>query len=290
MHRRRAIGTGFAALDAQLPGGGLPAGAVIEVLSDGLGTGAWTLALRAAIHAVTHGQPISTDAKPASECRNVSLERLVIVDGQGDLYPPAVVAMGLPADRLMVIRPRQFMATRPGTSATRRVTGSGFSRWLSSHKQMNPQQADVCWAVQQVLGCRSVGAVVATGLILDDVHSRRLQLAAERSGALVVIVSPATHRNRHRPTFAGIQLRVEAMPVIRDPTSKAGNRPPWDSSVGVDVGVGYGFRRRCRVTVLKVREGRPVGPVVVDLSDETFDVPLHSVSADRAAAFRQIIA
>jgi protein ImuA len=175
-----------------------------------MGSGAATLALRTALNAAGN-----QDAS------------LVVVDCDGDFYPPAAAAMGLPVDRLVVIR-----------------TG---------------RAADAFWATEQALRCRSVGAVLATRLMLDEVRSRRLQLAAERSGGMALVLNPFK-KSTARHSFAAVRLLIEPLPVT-----------PRQSGM-----------RRFRVTVLKVREGMPVEPVILDTTDETFDVPLHPVSADRA--------
>ena len=266
--RSERIPTGFAALDGVLPHGGLPAGSVIEVLSDGLGIGARTLALRAARHAAA-----ISDVDELNSAKLLTLTKtVVVVDCDGDFYPPAAVAMGIPADRLLIVR----------------VSNS----------------ADAFWATDQALGCQAVGAVIATRLVLDDVRSRRLQLATEHSGGLALILAPsAGAAGRH--TFAAVQLLIEpvapdakrAWAITRHLTEP---RAPATDLVTPRRRSGFGLAapirarwfssfsdtevvRRCRITVLKVREGMPVEPVIVGLSDETFDVPLHPVPADRAA-------
>jgi len=84
---RRHVPTGIAPLDEALPGGGLPAGALVELLS-AEGGGAWSFACIAARAAARDGGFVAW------------------IDAAGDLYPPAAVALGLDPARLLVVRPR----------------------------------------------------------------------------------------------------------------------------------------------------------------------------------------
>ncbi len=89
-HRsERFVPTGLARLDRALPHGGLPGGAVTEILSPFDGVGATTLALRAAVAAAQRSRPV------------------VVVDTRGDFYPPAMWRLGMEVDRLLVIRVRR---------------------------------------------------------------------------------------------------------------------------------------------------------------------------------------
>ncbi len=258
--RGGCVPTGIGALDDALPQGGLPTGAVIEVLSGGLGIGAWTLAFRIAYR----------------EMPPVAMRPVVVVDCDGDFYPPAAVALGAPADRLLVVRARR--------------------------------QADAFWAADQALRCRAVGAVVATRLLLDGACSRRLQLAAEESGGVGLIVAPASAR---RHTFAEVQLLVE--PVLLEHRGgvawsrlrgheEVGSRHADVKHAHASVGmapegsaaswhlcptlINSGVARWFRITVLKLRGLKPAEPIIVGFPDESLDVPAHSVPADRASSDR----
>lgn len=250
-HRRnggalRFVPTGLAPLDEALPHGGLPAGAVTEVFSALDGGGAMTLACYAARAA-------------ASQTRTV-----VIVDTPGDFYPPAVWRLGILWDRLLVIRPRN--------------TGQAL------------------WAVDQALRCGAVAAVVAPIPRIDLAASRRLQLAAESGGGIGLLLRPvADHAglacqparqqagraswpaDRDR-SFAAVQMLVE--PVVVSLETSGGYEPGISrAEVGVNrlaraaraefVRIaGRGVTRLCRVTLLKVREGMPVEPFLVEVGHE----------------------
>ncbi len=286
-YRRRRRGvqkvrpTGLAPLDAVLPGGGLPAGTVTEILTAQPGVGALTLALRAAgncrpaLDATDRcqGFPIA-DFRFAVERPDQQAGTRIpsrpefhhppatfLVDACGDFYPPAALALGIDLRRLWVVRPRS--------------------------------EAEAFWAVDQALRCPAVGSVVAWFERLDDRASRRLQLAAETGGGLGLLLRPAGARER---SFAAVRMSVEPVANFRFPISdfrfemhlhrpaetldtiplrseRVGN---WESTTSV---------LPLRVTTLhliKVREGTPVGPIVVDLNHETGDVPVLPVPADRS--------
>ncbi|HEY3244366.1 MAG TPA: hypothetical protein VGM03_13555, partial [Phycisphaerae bacterium] len=189
--RQRVLATGLAPLDSVLPGGGLPVGAVTEILSDGLDVGALTLALRVAGVACLHvAQPrvgmFDLSREPA--CLPVAARResppradrpaadmppaaLFFVDTCSDFYPPAALTLGIDLNRLWVVRPRC--------------------------------PADAFWAVDQALRCPAVGAVIAPLEKLDDRASRRLQLSAEAGGGLGLLLRPARAPDK---SFAAIRI------------------------------------------------------------------------------------
>jgi protein ImuA len=119
--------------------------------------------------------------------------------------------------------------------------------------------ADALWACEQMLRCQAVAAVVLPLRTLDGYTSRRLQLAAETGGSLGLLVRGDEHGE---PTFAASRVRLEPL-------------------------VGPAGGRCMRVTVLKIREGRPREPFVVELPDAADAVPAHAVPADGAGAARR---
>jgi cell division inhibitor SulA/protein ImuA len=84
-----AVTSGFAALDAELPGGGWARGALTEILSDGAGRGECSLLLPALIR-------IQQEAKYS----------LLVAPPQA-LHGPAWSAAGIDLERLFVVSPRQ---------------------------------------------------------------------------------------------------------------------------------------------------------------------------------------
>lgn len=85
---RPVLPSGFAPLDALLPGGGFPLGRVVE-LCGAPASGKTTLALLAVAQATRTGRLAA------------------FVDPSGELYPPAARALGADLSRLLVVRPRE---------------------------------------------------------------------------------------------------------------------------------------------------------------------------------------
>lgn len=83
---------------------------------------------------------------------------------------------------------------------------------------LSPQSArDTLWAAEQTLRCAAVGLVVAWPARAGDRELRRLQLAAETSGALMMVYrpmrevrsfSPAALRVLMKPAETGLQMEI----------------------------------------------------------------------------------
>ena len=234
---RRFISTGLTPLDERLPHGGLPCGAVTEIMADSPGVGAMSLAMRIAKRCME--ESTSTLRASVPPC----LRALVVMDTRGDFYPPAAVQCGVPCDHLIVLRAR------------------------------NEQEA--FWAADQALRCSAVGAVIAPLGTLNDRLARRLQLAAESSGCVGLILR-AANKPTHR--FAAVRMRIEALPIanFQLPIEKWGHSNNWQSAIG-------NRQFPCRLTLLTVREGSPAEPFLVDLNHETGLGSIPAVSVDRTA-------
>ncbi|HWB10135.1 MAG TPA: hypothetical protein VG826_12975 [Pirellulales bacterium] len=100
---------------------------------------------------------------------------LLVIDGRGTFYPPAAARAGVDLERLIVVRP-----------ATAR---------------------DETWALDQSLRCPGLGAVLCVTDRLRQRAARRLQLAAEASGGVGLLVRPASVRSE--PCWAEVRLLVE---------------------------------------------------------------------------------
>ncbi len=166
------LSTGSEAIDRLLPRGGLRPDAISEWVAQADGCGAAALAMiTAAIHL------------------NSSRGPLVVVSGDG-FYPPAAIAFGIPAERIIWVRPTRH--------------------------------ADLVWAIDQALRCESVAAVWAgVGANLDDRDARRFQLAAETGRTPGLFIRPAATRGR--PTFADVRLHVDnqsPLPLNHSATQK----------------------------------------------------------------------
>lgn len=237
------VPTGLPLLDAAL-GGGFSAGAIHEFLAPTAGGAAFSLALRA--------------ARSAAERRPV----ILLIDSDGDFYPPAAAQLGIDLDRLMIARPRRTI--------------------------------DRLWVFDQALRCPAIAAVILPLKQIDPATSRRLQLAAEAGGALGIVIN---HSNAGA-TFAATRLRLTDQG--RDSSDQRQHsmprRAPSDQSR--DRGKGAVFKhlnlaapghmiatpRLVQVTVLKTRQGCPPPSFVLELDDYARAVPVPAGPANTGRA------
>lgn len=155
------LSTGSDAINHLLPRVGLRLDAITEWVAEADGSGAAALSM---ITVATHLRSPHAHGP------------VVVVCGQNDFYPPAAVALGVPAERIVWVRPIRH--------------------------------ADMVWAIDQALRCESVAAVWAhVGANLDDRDARRFQLAAETGRTPGLFVRPAAVRGR--PSFADVRLHVQ---------------------------------------------------------------------------------
>ena len=153
------ISSGCSAMDRCLPGGGYARGSMLELLRSHSGSGVTSIALMIARQAVVEGK------------------YLVLVDPQRQFYPPAMMSLGIPMDRVIALQP-------------------------SNH-------TDAIWGLAQVLRCTAVGAVIAEVGTFEDRVARKLQLAAEQGGGLGIFIRDA-NAARTQPSWADVQWLVRS--------------------------------------------------------------------------------
>ncbi len=246
--------TGLPQLDRKLPGGGVRPGSVMDCLCDTPGAGAVELALRMAIRFGRHAR----DSDPAAEKTVFDKRRwIVVIDPAAEFYPPAAVHLGLDLNHTIVLRP--------------------------------PNLGDAFWSADQCLRCRSVAAVCAVLKTVDEVHSRRLQLAAEAGGSIGILLTPARRRPK---SFAAVQMLIQPAGgndrAWQNETSQESPAPTGPFACfayqrATDRPVLWSDSRRVRVSLIRVREGMPAGPFEVELPDAADLVSAHALSADRPA-------
>jgi protein ImuA len=132
-----------------------------------------------------------------------------------------------------------------------------------------PRDADILWAMEEGLRAPGIIAVVGEIGVLPAVASRRLQLAAERSGIIALLLrrwrdGGQAARERALPNAAVTRWRIAALP----------SQPPRG-----EPGVG---RPRWRVELLRCRGGKPAC-WDVEGADATGHVSLAAALADRPA-------
>ncbi len=178
---RERFSCGCAALDGLLPGGGLAPGSVVEWLTAGVGSGAGLFAVVAAREALRSRQAEGRGGAVVVVDRRSRADRSG-ADRNHGFYPPAAAAWGLDLASLIVVHPAS--------------------------------EADERWAVDQALRCEHVAAVVAWPGRLDGRTFRRLQLAAEASGAMGLLVRAA--EARREPSWAHVRWAVTPRPASAD--------------------------------------------------------------------------
>ena len=183
-HRVQAsLPTGFAALDAELPGGGWPRRALAELLLPHEGVGEMRL-LAPVLAALTRaGQRVLWVDPPAAPCA------------------PALEQLGLDVSRLVVVHGRDGAQGRGGPGGRDAARGSRVRRLLGA--------ADVLWALEQALASGELGAVLAwppEPLRADAL--RRLQLAAQAHDGPVFVFRELAARLR--PSAAPLRLALHA--------------------------------------------------------------------------------
>jgi len=187
--RTGAVPCGIGGVDAELPDGGFPRGALSE-LAGGRASGktAVALALLASLGAD---------------------DLFAWVDGRGELYPPAAAARGVDLGRLLIVR--------PGVCAKHPLLGS------SAGPQAGAVQGAL-WAAEALLGSSAFAAVVidvplgAWGARAGagrgwEAVARRLQTAAEKGGAVGLWLS-STRSALRAPAALRLEFATEQGRVV----------------------------------------------------------------------------
>ncbi|HMD63883.1 MAG TPA: damage-inducible protein [Stellaceae bacterium] len=258
---------GVAAIDLTLPGGGLARGALHEIL--GAGGDEEDGALAAAFVAGIIGRLTIQPTSPSQ-----SLTRL------GPSLSPLKGGEGL-----------KISFPLPPRAGGRRPTGDGVVLWclprldlygpgLAAHGLdpgqvvlvRAPRDAEILWAMEEGLRAPAIVAVVGEVGSLPAVASRRLQLAAERSGITAFLLrrwrdGGQAARERALPNAAVTRWRIAALPSQPPRGEPGGGSPRW------------------RVELLRCRGGEPAC-WEMEVPDATDHVSLAAALADRPAAPR----
>lgn len=225
------VASGHAALDAELPGGGWPLGALIELLQPAPTAAVWPL-LWPALARRLQAEEAELACVSAHSSRQAGAaaspartRRVVLLNPPHEPCLPAFAAAGMVAAQLL---------------------------WLAP-----PTPATRLWAAEQALRCQDVAALVAWLPGVRVAELRRLQQAAAQTGTLLFVLRPEGSM-RDAATPARLRLRVGAV------LAPAPGRPKL-RLVGTDdvpgaqpAMAGAGGLPRLRVDLLK-RRGPPLG-------------------------------
>ena len=152
------IASGFAQLDAELPGGGWPVGALTELYAEAEGIGEFSLLAPALARLATQDKWIACIAPPWLP------------------YAPALTALDIDLSRLLIVRTQS--------------------------------RAETLWATRQAIASQACSAVLCWLARADMQSLRRLQLAAEASHTLAVLLRPAGEAQQASP--AALKLLLQA--------------------------------------------------------------------------------
>jgi protein ImuA len=164
--REGFLSCGRADVDALLPGGGFPRGA-LSALSGGPASGKTGVALAALREAQASGALAA------------------FVDGRGELYPPAALALGVDLARLLIVRPERVPA-RGDRSRDRNCDRSRGAREAA---------LPGLWAAEVLLASGAFAAVAidvslhALPGARAEAMLRRLRAAAEKGGTVGLLLA-----------------------------------------------------------------------------------------------------
>lgn len=177
-----------AAVDRALPWGGLPRGALHEVIAGAAGAASATGATGAAGAA---GAAAGFAALVLARLAQADTQGMVLWCGRprildiGAPYPPGLSAFGLDPRRVILVYPRR--------------------------------EADVLWALEEGLRAPALAAVLGEVDAISLTASRRLQLAAEASGVTALLVRP-------RSAQPGASAALTRWRIGTAPTAAPGTR------------------------------------------------------------------
>lgn len=189
-----ALPTGHPALDAQLPGGGWPVGALTEVLQAAPDAHVWSLLLPALAQAVAR--------HPHARAP------VVLIGAPHEPFGPALAAAGVPVEALLWVRAEAVAAPRRAGPPQASGHPLGGQR---GHAVPNVG-AQLLWSCEQALRCADVSAVLAWLPQARVGELRRLQLAAARHEGLLFVFRPVSAAQGASPARLRLQVERTAEP------------------------------------------------------------------------------
>jgi protein ImuA len=165
------LATGHAPLDAELPGGGWPVGALCEIMQSHSAQSEWRLLLPALVAAQqgAHLQEVTGGRRLPSDTATV-----VLIGPPHVPFCPALAAQGLAVQQLV---------------------------WV---KAQTP--AERLWAAEQALRCEAVAAVLAWLPQAQSASLRRLHMAAQEHNKLLFVMRPAQAQRESSPAPLRLML------------------------------------------------------------------------------------
>jgi len=171
--------SGHAELDAQLPGGGWPVGALCEVLQMQPGQHEWRLLLPA----LRHLTQVQTASVKLVQPGHLPARQVVLVGAPCMPFAPGLAGQGLDARTLL---------------------------WVQADSL-----AERLWAAEQALRCAGVAALLlwladASSSRVRADHLRRLHLGAQAQAKLLFVMRPMSAQGESSPAVLRLWLGVAA--------------------------------------------------------------------------------
>jgi protein ImuA len=177
--------TGHASLDAELPGGGWPVGALCEILQSHSAQSEWRLLLPALVAAQRGAKGLVGTGQQGLP--SATAATVVLIGPPHVPFAPALAAQGLAVQQLV---------------------------WV---KAQTP--AERLWATEQALRCEAVAAVLAWLPQAQSASLRRLHMAAQEHSKLLFVMRPAQAQRESSPApLRLILLGVQAAGKVDAPT------------------------------------------------------------------------
>lgn len=146
-----------------------------------------------------------------------------LVEPAGTFYPPGAASLGVDLQRLLVVR--------------------------------EPNRKRALWALERIARERNIGAVLAAVSKLTDTELRRLQLAAESSSQVLMLLRPPHELSRAR--WGALRLLVRGEP-------------------------GDGQCRLVVIETLRARTAMPPRPILLEVEHDSMVVRTYAILPHRA--------
>ncbi len=235
---QQVVASGHAPLDAELPGGGWPVGAMSEILLPATAHPEWALIGKALVQALNGGGGVGG-----------TLQRAVLVSPPMEVFTPVMAHMGIAVQQLCCIQP-----------------DSMTYRAQYGCKDSRANNASRIWVTEQALKCRDASAVLAW---LPDAESqalRRLQLLAAQQRRLLWVFRPERVRTQSSPAplrlsvaVQGQSLRVQIIKRRGPPMTKTLELPLLNAALQAELAA-QAWRKARNLADAEQRLGRLQSP------------------------------
>ena len=185
----RGLASGYACLDQHLPGGGWPPHALTEILLAHYGSGELKLLMPALARLSRSGCGAIEDAGDSGD----KAGWIAWIAPPFHPYPPALLQWGVDLSRVLVVRPKSA--------------------------------DEALWAAEQALASGNCSAVLLWSDSLNDVSSRRLQLAAEGGKSWAIAFRPLDASSQSSAAALRIRLMSGVEGTALDILKSRGGRP-----------------------------------------------------------------